>query len=253
MQVLYCENEHSFKVYKYKRMISEEETKRGEFFEYDASLDSWNSFYLNVYFGNPGVKIFKENFDFTKPEEKLGRIKIPAKKDSSLFKNYQYLWRKNEIPGEPMDFYISGDCDIKYNGILEEDRHSLLNLSLMPITGGLNNEKGSKGSVNDVFSKYIRNLPELISNPHSVTGNFKTELKDYKKEIVICARQAYFSLFDNQVDKYFYNVHFFGINDPQVDELLDNILENKTDEKNLAEKYWGLRKDILNVKYSIDL
>ena len=265
MQIIYCEDEHKYKVYKYKRMISEEEMKtRREFYEYDASIDTWNSFYLNVYFGGHGVETFKDNFDYTKPEERGRRIVIPAKENSVLVKNYQDLWREKKIPGEPIDFYISGDCDIKYDGISEEDRHGLLNLSMMPITGGLNDEKGSRGSVNDVFSDYIKKLPDLISNPHSMPGKYKKELKEYKLEIVKCARQAYFNLFDNNIDKYFYNVHFFGINDSdksekllglfeQVNRLLEDIKGNRIDEETLAKEYWKLRKEILKEKFGIDL
>ena len=228
-------------------------------YDKDASYDTWEYLYKKVY---SKIDIFKNNFDFDKPSisgNKYKRIMIKAKEDSQLKKNYKDLLQKKGVPIDKMkcEFLVSGDTDFN----IEEECHRFDNYSLMPVTGSLNNEKGrTNGEVEDIFPIYIQKLPELIDNPTSYNGGYKEELKEHAKNIVICARQAYWSLFGNNIETYFLNTYLYGVNNKdeiykEAMELFQELLkyEKDKDETKIANDFWNIRRQILKSKYNLNL
>lgn len=232
----------------------------------DASYRTWVSLYLKVY---PKIEIFKNNFDFDEPERVSGknvsRLVVKAKKGSILDKRFREELAKimpveiiNMIDG----FQISGDTDFN---IRDVECHRLDNYSLMPRTGHINNEKGKKGDINDNFLMYINrlyvNIDDFIENPKSFNGRYKDILKPYREQLVRCARRAFFSLFDYNVEKYFFCVYFYGISkgDPlysEAKEVFETIIKSNganSKEKEISEQYWKIRRKILADNYGVEL
>ena len=236
-------------------------------FEEDASYNTWMKLFLPVY---SKIPVFSENFDFNnicqRSSGKINRLAVPAKEQSALLSKYRDKLNKS-IPEEQLKelecaFWLSGDTDFNISGV---NCHRLDNYSLMPITGALNNEKGKTGSINDNWALYIFKLPELIKEDvNAYNGRYKDSLISYRKDIVKSARQAYYSLFDNDIYKYCYNVYFYGVNDSDGDlferakNIIDCVIANQgvlmqIEGRSLEDVFWECRRCILKNKYDIEI
>ena len=135
------------------------------------------------------------------------------------------------------DFYpfrLSGDADYKLMNGKEKDKkmHYLLNFSLIPVTGGVNNKKNRTP-----LSQFICIIKEYYSDrsvkklPIGCSGKkFNDEKKQEKREeFEKEALKAYFDIFDN-IEEYCKVVYLMEKED------IDNLK---------VEDYWNKRKEIV--------
>lgn len=142
---------------------------------------------------------------------------------------------KNLVNNGFYPFRLSGDADYKLMNGKEKDKkmHYLLNFSLIPVTGGVNNKKNRTP-----LSQFIGIIREYYDDrsvktlPIGCSGNkFKDKKKQEKREE--CEKEALKAYFD-----------IFG----SIDEYCKVVyLMEKEDIDNLkVEDYWNKRKEIVN-------
>lgn len=219
-------------------------------YDQDSSLDTWNNLYSKIY-----LKKFGNLFCFERKYETgpfyAKRVYIQVKPD--------------RVPNNCLlDFKIAGDCDFNFNDkkikIMEQlldnketkllkkchaFHHNLCNFSFMPITGGLNNIKGTwlrqDGEKNffdrlDLFIyeiyKYYNKRDNLLTNKNPTAINW---------------------WFSNFKDVYEYCRDIYFIYDTKfVDKLLEhskkplNNNENLISYMNLALEYWKIKTKTIN-------
>ena len=222
----------------------------------DASYEAWTGLYLPVY---SKIDVFRENFEFRRPflsrfSDKIKRIAVSAKKDSTFMGYYEEEWHNQRIEGKFSGvFSLSGETDFNIQGV---ECHRLSNYSMMPITGSMNNEKGCK--FGDNWAKYVYAINKennVIDFPEHITP-FPT-YGDYSKNVAIAARRAYYRLFGEDIDNYCRNVYFFGVESDETERIIKKALKSEgkiegEDYIKLAREYWNLRAKILKENYGIN-
>ena len=132
-------------------------------------------------------------------------------------------------------FRLSGDADYELMNGKEKDKkmHYLLNFSLIPVTGGVNNKKGRtplSQFIGIIEEYYIDRSFEKL--PIGCSGNkYKDKEKQEKRtQLEHEALKAYFDIFDN-IEEYCKVVFLIEKED------IDNLKK---------EDYWDKRKEIVN-------
>ena len=211
----------------------------------DSCMDVWEGLYKQVYH-----KFFGKYFDFSKIEDK---------ETSSKCKRWYIKLRGDlDISHKYPKFKMAGDCIFNFNnkkikifnewtdGSSEGKRllvecaqkhHSFQNFAFMPITGGMNNQKGrqvldrSDIHVNELQRYFTGEKSKILSNAR---GN---------KE----ALKWYLSIFENDIYKYFSRVYLIEDREFINKEFLPfaNIVirdENSAIQyMRLALKFWSKR------------
>lgn len=211
----------------------------------DSCMDVWVNFYCKTY-----PSFFGAFFDFSKIEdnetsEKCKRWYIKLRDD---------IEQKKFFP----KFKMAGDCIFNFNQkkveilrkyltenknrelLLEcaERHHSYENFAFMPITGGMNNQKGQQKldrpdiHVNEI-NKYFNNENSTIFN--NARGNAQ-------------ALKWYLSLFENDIMKYIREVYLiddekfiFDVFLPFANTVVCNE-ETAVEYMKLAKAFWEKRK-----------
>ena len=214
----------------------------------DSCLDVWNDFYCKVY-----RNFFGQYFDFEKIEDK---------ETSSKCKRW-YIKLRDDFEKKQMfpKFKMAGDCIFNFNHkkveILkkylqtEEDmdllkycleyHHSFENFSFMPITGGMNVQKGRNR-----LDRPDVHLREIEKHFNCEKSNVFNNARGNKE-----ALEWYFSLFENDIVKYMNEVYL--INDENfIKEFLEfsNVEVNNREAvikyMNLAKMFWSERKIVIS-------
>lgn len=219
----------------------------------DSSKDAWDKLYHIIY---------KENFDSifnfeiisdkeTSTECRRWYIKIDREKQPKLSKKY------------PL-FKMAGDCIFNFNEkksklfkkLLDVDdyplleyccsnHHELCNFSFMPITGGMNNKKGTLRC--NSAEQYAYDRFDLFIYELNLYYNKKPSriFSKYNKEALIW----YLGLFNNI---YEYCEKIYMIDDKEfVDDIISSGSSAITNRgkaikyMKLAEKYWKMKSDKL--------
>lgn len=176
----------------------------------DACMDVWTGFYTRVY-----PPFFKEYFDFSKIEDKettkkCKRWYIKLKDDIELKKEFprfkmsgDCIFNFNEKKVNILSKYINTKEGLELLAYCKAHHHSFENFAFMPITGGMNNQKGRQVldrpdiHVNEI-SKYFKNEDSNIFS--NARGNRK-------------ALEWYLSLFENSITDYFCKVYLIDDED----------------------------------------
>lgn len=172
--------------------------------EIDSCMDVWTEFYIKVY-----PPFFDKFFDFFKIEDKETNTQCKR----WYIKLKDGIEQKNNFP----KFKIAGDCIFNFNqkkvdilknyiktkeglGLLDycaEHHYSFENFAFMPITGGMNNQKGRQVldrpdiHINEI-NKYFKNESSTIFS--NARGNKK-------------ALEWYLSLFEKNIKTYIEKVY----------------------------------------------
>lgn len=239
----------------------------------DSSDQAWE-YYKHVYKDEYGK--------YDKRLEFLNKLNVDGEND----KKYQLKGESNRLIAETIDRKIpipdfGGDTmfnfkHIKYNffqNVLDTDtaqldrcaknHHSLLNFSLMPSTGGLNDSKGRIFDKLDRFDTFIYFLDQFYnsstqhiythallngSNRNVSFGNIKI-LKDYLQSydtVDNYCKKIYFISDDNFIDRLIANgrkpIHYFKLvletlSEPEKQDNIETLKEYM----DLAEDYWEMR------------
>lgn len=205
----------------------------------DSSLDTWQKFYVKVY-----PDFFGQYFDFSK---------IDDKETSPKCKRW-YIKLKDDIVQKKAfpNFKMSGDCIFNFNSqkvdifkkyvkteeelrLLEycaNHHHSFENFAFMPITGGMNNQKGrNKLDRPDVHVKNIYNY--FKDNNRNIFSNAQGNEK---------ALEWYLSLFDRNINKYIEKVYLIYDKDFIENKFLP-FSEKKICNEETAKEYMLLAKN----------
>ncbi|MBF4804666.1 MAG: hypothetical protein HXK25_05665 [Lancefieldella rimae] len=213
----------------------------------DSCRDVWDGLYKKVY-----PQFFDKYFDFshlsdrdTKP--KCKRWYITLKKD---------IEASNDYP----KFKMAGDCIFNFNDIkvkkfkkwvneseeeisllnkCRERHHKFENFAFMPITGGMNNQKEGRQSL-DRPDIHISELQKYFNSEESKifsnAGNNKEAL------------EWYLSIFEKNIYKYFNWIYLIDDRDFIDKKFLPFVNKEIVDENsaiqymNLAIEFWDLRK-----------
>jgi len=211
----------------------------------DSCMDVWDGLYKSVY-----PKYFGEWFDFSKIEDDetsftCKRWYIKLRKDNNIIQTYP-------------KFKMAGDCIFNFNTKKENIfnsyignsikgkellkkctnmHHSFENFAFMPITGGMNNQKGRH--ILDRPDIHIKEIYKYFNNEDSkIFSNAR-----WNKE----ALTWYLSLFDNDIYKYFSMVYLIDDRDfinneflPFADVEINNEI-TAVQYMELALKFWNKR------------
>lgn len=211
----------------------------------DSCMDVWEGFYKKVY-----TKFFDKYFDFSKIEDK---------ETNANCKRYYIKLRKDiDISKKFPQFKIAGDCIFNFNNKKVEKfqswidqsseknllkqcvamHHSFENFAFMPITGGMNNQKGR----------------HPFDRPDTHISEIQKYFKFEENTILNSARRNeealkwYLSIFEKDIYKYLSEVYLIENRDFIDKEFLP--FANKKIESedsaiqymNLALKFWSIRK-----------
>lgn len=212
----------------------------------DSCMDVWEGFYKKVY-----TKFFDKYFDFSEIEDK---------ETNANCKRYYIKLRKDiDISKEFPQFKIAGDCIFNFNNKKVEKfqswidqssegknllkqcmakHHSFENFAFMPITGGMNNQKGR----------------HPFDRPDTHISEIQKYFKFEENTILNSARRNeealkwYLSIFEKDIYKYLSEVYLIENRDFIDKEFLP--FANKKIESedsaiqymNLALKFWSIRK-----------
>lgn len=215
----------------------------------DSCKDVWEGLYKKIYHNFFGVY-----FDFYRLEDK---------ETSKNCKRWYIKLRSDEdISREYPKFKMAGDCIFNFNDkkikilseIIGNDKegnallkecaerhHSFENFAFMPITGGMNNQKGRQ-----VLDRPDIHVVEIQKYFEGKESTIFSNARGNKK-----ALEWYLSIFEKKINKYFKEVYLIEGEDFIKTEFLPfaNIV---IDEKNsaiqymkLAMKFWNKRRIVL--------
>ncbi|PKE62224.1 hypothetical protein [Macrococcoides caseolyticum] len=237
-------------------------------FDPDSSPETFE-YYINIYKNHFNLLNEFDTDDYIKTStDCIKRLHFPIKEDSILRSDLGNL------------FKISGDCDFnfnekkfylfvflltdndeylrKLNDFYKNRHHSLINMSIMPTTGGLNLVKGNINN-QDRFDKFIYELYKYFNNEkNEILSRCRANKESLK---------FYLSYFNNDIYQYCREIYFI-YDKNLVDDLIESGKKevtfqypyttkfNKTKEENkvflinymnLAERYWSEKeKNIKN-------
>lgn len=220
----------------------------------DSCKDVWDNFYKIIY-----QEFFGKYFDFSKIEDvetnpKCKRWYIKLRDDIEV---------KDKFP----KFKMAGDCIFNFNPkkidilnkyvvntnegqeLLKEcagHHHSFENFAFMPITGGMNDQKGRQ--ILDRPDIHVREISSFFENKESRIFSNARRNKE--------ALEWYLSLFNNDIIEYVRIVYMID----DVDFINNSFLKfsnvNVKDENTaiqymkLAKEFWIKRKQNIEVKYA---
>ena len=210
----------------------------------DSCMDVWEEFYREVY-----LQFFAKYFDFDNIEDK---------ETSSKCKRWYIKLRKDlDIGVEFPKFKMAGDCIFNFNNkkneifkkwvensdegkrLLNECaeyHHSFQNFAFMPITGGMNNQKGRQ--VLDRPDIHANEIKKYFAGEESKIFSNSGKNRD--------ALEWYLSIFKNDIYEYFKKVYLIE-DSAFVDKFLDFAKVAVKDEVSaikymeLALEFWNKR------------
>lgn len=231
-----------------------------EYFDPDSSLHAMKH-YEETYERN-NWKLINE-FDFKNlkclfPDSEFLRLYVPLKKDSNYRKQGMF-WNKFTLSGE-IDFNFNDKKVKVFSKLLTNENvkllkfcnaghHKLLNMSLLPATGKLNNLKGHLFVENEGYINYSRKfIPECLDRQDT----FISALNNYfirKDELVLSEsginKEPLINYLNEFSDIFDYCDKVLLIKDKSlINTLIENgakPIKNETDVLNyinLAQKYW---------------
>ncbi|WP_208559154.1 hypothetical protein [Marinilactibacillus kalidii] len=265
------------------KVISDEQQWDGELIEFDpdSSPEAW-SFFKKIYTEDqlPFISEFDtEKLKLTKNNE-ARRLAIGLKPGSYLAEEGKF-WPK---------FRIAGDCDFNFDekkveqfeSILKnsenikllsdcaEMHHTVLNFSFMPITGRMNNLKGSlhafgKKEIHILPGKSYDRLDTFIAalkNYYCKESKESKESKDCIKDDIVLKfagknEEPLVSYLDKFNNVYEYCSRIYFIKDTEfVDKLIESGNQPLSSEENIKEymdnamSYWRIRKKVFEERLS---
>lgn len=226
----------------------------------DSSRDTWEKLFQVIYGEKFGQYLDIFNIEDTETSTpKRWYAKINKNKCSELRKEYN-------------KFKMAGDCDFNFNAkkielyreVLNGEEsnllaecanmhHNLYNFSFMPITGNMQNVKGSDKY--DRFDRFIY-LLSIYYSQTSDENRQECQVLSHATKNNKPALMNYLSRF-NSVFEYCREIYF--IDESFVKKLITNYQNDIQDEKkaviqymNLAKEYWGIRKSSFKEKFNIE-
>lgn len=170
----------------------------------DSCMDVWTKLYINVY-----PSFFGEYFDFSKIEDTETRINCKR----------WYIKLRNDLKQKELfpKLKMAGDCIFNFNHkkikilkkyIRSEDgldllkycaehHHCLKNFAFMPITGGMNNQKGRNIldrpdiHVNEIYKYFKHEKTSIFSNARGNAGALKWYLSLFNENISLYIEKVY--------------------------------------------------------------
>lgn len=212
----------------------------------DSCWDVWEGLYKKVY-----PQFFKDYFDFCIIED--------VETNSKCKRWYIKLRRDIDISKKFPKFKMAGDCIFNFNDkkikmfnlwvstkegkellkTCAEKHHSFENFAFMPITGGMNNLKGSQEL--DRPDIHISDLQKYFSNKENKILSYARGNKE--------ALEWYLSIFNDNIYQYFSRIYLIDDRDFIDKEFLPFSNTEIKDEDSaiqymkLAIKFWNLRKN----------
>lgn len=225
----------------------------------DSSKDTWKKLFQVIYRNR-----FGQYFDLINIQDT--GTKIPKRWYAKINKK-----RYPELRKEYPTFKIAGDCDFNFNvkkverygKLLNGEESSLLaecanmhhspyNFSFMPITGKMQDVKGSDKF--DRFDKFLY-LLSIYYSQASYENREKCQLLRLATKANKPALMKYLDSFHN-VFEYCSEIYF--IDESFVEKLIANSRDDIQDKKSaiqymkLAKEYWGIRKSYFKNNFSLE-
>lgn len=210
----------------------------------DSSLDVWIGLYKKVY-----PPFFENFFDFSKLDDKetsskCKRYYIKLQEDSAQKKKHpnfkmagDCIFNFNDKKVKIFEKYVSTDSGKQLLNYCAERHHSFENFAFMPITGGMNNQKGRHVfdrpdiHVNEILKYFRGDNSKIFSNARGNREALKWYLSLFENDIEFYIAKVY--LID---DKEFIYKRFLSFSDVEISNEDTAIQYMK-----LAKEFWKKR------------
>lgn len=216
----------------------------------DSCMDVWEGLYKKIY-----PQFFDTYFDFS--------IIKDVETNSKCKRWYIKLRRDIDISNKFPKFKMAGDCIFNFNDkkverfnkwinksekgkiLLKkcaEKHHSFENFAFMPITGGMNNQKGRQAF--DRPDIHIFELKKFFNSEENIILSSARNNKE--------ALEWYLSIFEKNIYKYcswIYLIENRNFIDKEFLPFANKKIENEDSAiqyMNLAIKFWNLRKNSID-------
>lgn len=213
----------------------------------DSCRDVWDGLYKKVY-----PQFFDKYFDFSHlcdrdTDQKCKRWYITLKKDIEASNDYpkfkmagDCIFNFNDKKAEMFKIWVNeSEEGISLLSKCRERHHKFENFAFMPITGGMNNQKGKRQSL-DRPDIHISELQKYFNSEESKIFNNARCNKE--------ALEWYLSIFEKNIYKYFNWIYLIDDRDFIDKKFLPFANKEIVDENsafqymNLAIDFWDLRK-----------